>query len=1024
MKAEAAPTGRLRRWWRWLWRLALAGCVLAALLGWWAWQERVRLVNAALLRVGGDTRVQIAGLEWDDGLLHVRDVSALHLPTNQRVGEAGHVEWRPTLEQLWNKNLGSVRVEGGSMDATLALFATQEGAAGSAMTVQPWRLETLDLASTKIVLRDDKHQPLFSVTVQGSVRGGSTAISFESTSVDAADLAWQGRTISSRFHMDAVMNGGRIEIKKASLQDGHFDLAWMKGLYPLLEGGVDLQWEGKDIVIARDGGLVQGGRHDLRLKNLRLQPANGPGSLKVAEADLKVSQQPDGRWQVARGTVLRPEVEWTQELEAMLSAKAEARAETAQPPPPAAPWKAWVEALEVKDGRVTLTPTARNPLAGAFQWNATLKALEISSADVRSAAPQRLEVLGVSLRWGRLEEGTPFAPFVSAHSAAAEVVPDRLRTTWEVQSLVMENLRVELTPENGPWFRPEVHGPPVPVPAAPEPVAAATPWWQHLRFGDLQVKNASYVMALELAERVEISTRFDIVTENARQRLRLVGARALVPKRASLPVTGLEKVEVVAVLPDVWQNRRVVSLKVEAGHVDVGEALMSLFAGPEAATATEAEKEAERAAARWMADKLDVSNLGVTILNLAPGLPPVRFEVNSSAKNTPLDLNGLAENVAPQRIVLKNLRIPSPHEPLRTVAEMDVIHVSYTLDGLLRRRIDRVEILSPLLYVGEDLFWYVENYRKFMDGEAPPADPGEGPPLPPKPTAPGWRVDTLAVSDGRLLLAPKGVPIAGFSRPFPFSFTSRLESGQLDAVFDIPTDDYTLKDLKLEFRQMKGQVRFNLPMKDRNNNLTETFTVEQLRWKELHMEKAHLSVTYDANGIYGQFGGRAYGGYVNGAFDVYLDDVYTWDGWISGVDVALGPVTKALFPTYFLLEGGATGKVIATGNMHELYQGDLELKGARGKFNIESLNDLIKDLPPALQGDISQQIRRIGLETLRHFEYDDMDGKARFYGREGRGHLRFTGPLGARKIDVNVYDHRWKEEPRKSATAEAGTVVP
>lgn len=547
------------------------------------------------------------------------------------------------------------------------------------------------------------------------------------------------------------------------------------------------------------------------------------------------------------------------------------------------------------------------------------------------------------------------------------------------------------------------------------------PWWQQLRFGTLEAQGSSYTMAMQLTDRMEASTRFEIATEGEKQRLTLTGARMLIPRRASLAVAGVEKMEAVMTLPDMWKERRVESLKVDAGHVDVGEALMSLFAGPEEAVAAdEKTRDADAPAGRWTAGKVDVGKVGVTVLNIAPGLPPVRFDANFSAQETPLDLDGLAENVEPQRVVLSRLRIPSPHEPLRTVAEMDTIHVNYTLDGLLHRRIDRVEILSPLLYVGEDLFWYVENYRKFMKGEAPPADASAGPPAPAPPTTPGWRVDTLAVTDGRLLLAPKGVPLAGFSRPFPFSFTSKLESGQLDAVFDIPTDDYTLKDLKLEFRQMKGQVRFNLPMRDRNNNLTETFTVEQLRWKELHIEQAHLSVTYDANGIYGQFGGQAYGGYVNGAFDIYLDEAYTWDGWISGVDVALGPVTKALFPKYVLLSGTAGGKVIATGNMHELYQGDLEFGNkARGKFSIEALNDVIKELPPALKGDISQQIRRIGLETLRQFDYDRMDAKARFYGREGHGYLRFTGAQGARKIDVNVYDHRWKEEPRKSQTAEA-----
>jgi hypothetical protein len=127
-----------------------------------------------------------------------------------------------------------------------------------------------------------------------------------------------------------------------------------------------------------------------------------------------------------------------------------------------------------------------------------------------------------------------------------------------------------------------------------------------------------------------------------------------------------------------------------------------------------------------------------------------------------------------------------------------------------------------------------------------------------------------------------------------------------------------------------------------------------------------------------------------------------------------------LFPGYLLLEGAAEGKLIATGNKNELYQADGEFKNrSRGKFRIQALNDMISELPPVMKGDIADQIARIGLETLRDFEYDSIDGKARFYGREGRGHLRLTGPHGARKLDINVYDHRWKEEPRKTDTADA-----
>jgi hypothetical protein len=241
--------------------------------------------------------------------------------------------------------------------------------------------------------------------------------------------------------------------------------------------------------------------------------------------------------------------------------------------------------------------------------------------------------------------------------------------------------------------------------------------------------------------------------------------------------------------------------------------------------------------------------------------------------------------------------------------------------------------------------------------------------------------------------------------PFPFSFVSKLASGQLDALFEIPQEDREIPHLKLKFSGMSGQVRFNLPMKDKNNNLVETFKVERVQWKNLHADNAHLSVTYDRAGIYGSFYAKAYEGDVNGAFDIYLDDSYTWDGWIALTKIRSGPVTRALLPGSLLLEGTVSGKVVAVGDGDELYQGDLEFRNdGSGRFEIEALNELIRELPKPQRGDLTQQIRRIGLETLRDFDYDSVDGQARFYGREGRGHLRFSGPHGKRQIEINVYD--------------------
>ncbi len=971
----------------------LIGLVVGSALLYFGWKERVLLVNAVLLRSGGDFRVQLKALEWEDGILLVNGVNVTHAPTAHRLADVGEIEWRPVWRELREKNLGRLKISGAEVDVPLSLF-TGSGEGSGVGAATPWRVDAVELEPTRFTVHDEAREALVSGQLSGHVDEGSNIV------FEASDLNWREHRVIRRLTAGGGLENGKFALNEARIEGCRVDLAWL----PVpLRGGFELEWQGRGMMLS-SGGLVAGGSHELRLKNVVVEPKTGAGRVSMAAADLDVVQE-DGQWRVKAGTVTKPEIDWTLALEDVLMPKTDSQAGSSSP----AAWKAKVDRLVVKDGRVDLTATKMVPVTGGLSWSANLQSLAVSSEGVSSAMRQRFEVRDVELRWDRADAKVPPPPFAALKAVELDVVPDDWRDKLRIESLMLTEPNVNLTPENGPWFD-QVTA----LPAEPAGGANELPLWKRMSFGRLTLTGGRVTAAVPLAERVELSTRVEITTDEGKQHLNLADTRARVPKQANLPVLALESVTAVGRLPEVWRSRRLESLSVLGGQIEVGDALMTLFTGEAAAV----EEKVDAAAERWTAAEVDVGALGVTIMSLAPGLPPVRFDVEFAAKETPLDLDGLAENAEPQRIVLSRLRIPSPYEPLRTVAEMDVIHVDYTLDGLLHRRIDRVEIVSPLLYVGEDLFWYVESYRKFMDGEAPKADPSFGPPPPPKPTAPGWAVDTLAVSDGRLILAPKGVPLAGFSRPFPFSFTSKLESGQLEAVFEIPTDDYTLKDLKLEFRGMKGNVQFNLPLKDRSNNLTETFTVDKIRWKELHIEKAHLSVTYDSAGIYGQFGGEAYAGYVNGAFDFYLDEAYTWDGWVTGVDLDLGPMTRALFPGYFLLEGKADAKVIATGNKDELYQGDAEFSNrSRGKFSIEALNDMIAELPPVRRGHIADQITRIGLETLRDFEYDSIDGKARMYGREGSGHLRFTGPHGSRRIDINVFDHRWKEEPKPTPLA-------
>jgi hypothetical protein len=268
----------------------------------------------------------------------------------------------------------------------------------------------------------------------------------------------------------------------------------------------------------------------------------------------------------------------------------------------------------------------------------------------------------------------------------------------------------------------------------------------------------------------------------------------------------------------------------------------------------------------------------------------------------------------------------------------------------------------------------------------------------------------LQVHSGKLVLAPKGIPLEGFYTPFPFQIDSEVTRGTLNADLVIPPDTYALPSLDLKFIGMRGRVQFNIPIKQRDNNLVETFEVDSIRWDEIKTGKATLSVTYDKAGIYAKFWTEAYGGDLNGQVNVYNDDSFHWDGWVTAKNIQSHELTRILTPGYFIMDGRVEATLVAQGSKDELYQADGSFKNhTPGKFTVKALDDVIKDLPKDWE-PLKAQIAKIALETMRDFEYDRAEMKCRFYGREGNGRFSFTGPNGSRNIDVNVYDHRWKTD--------------
>ncbi|MCB1226117.1 MAG: hypothetical protein KDK99_09935 [Verrucomicrobiales bacterium] len=769
----------------------------------------------------------------------------------------------------------------------------------------------------------------------------------------------------------------------------------------------------------------------LVLTDLRLEKPNAPeaGHLRIPRLTIQLRTQPD-HIEITACTLDKPDVHWTQDLQTLAQTVAEKLPASSNSPRTEPLPSLLLRRLDLTQAQLRTSPT--DLLSARAQASLALHLQDIAIAPntaPRSSASQTLSIADFQLD---LSPDSPEAQHLTWRSLDLQVTPDALLDEGLIDSLHLDQPRLEGTLPPA-WLQPS-SPPPDAAPSPSETTAAFD--ITRLHIGDLSLKSGRLDLRGQLGETFDLGTDFNIATTAPRTHaVELTALRLRATDLDPNPVVQAQSLRATINLTQLFNHHRIESLQLTDGQVEVNDSLFELLPPPSdtpQATPTASSKPPK--GRTWSAGRVEVQDLGITLHKIAPGLPSLHFNVQFEADDTPLQPEGLVAHVAPQKVELTGLTILAPYGSFRPVARLGSIFVHFTLDDLLHSKLRRIEVISPTLYVGEPLFWYVDYYRKYAAGEIrsdtdAPAfaltskqttispDPATAIAAPGS-TTPGWTVEELAVEGGKIVIAPKGVPLAGFRQPFPFSFSTRLESGHFDAELEIPKDTYPIEKLDLEFRGMRGKVLFNLPIKTQDNNLTETFWVDQIRWKQLHIEEAHLSVTYDENGVYGKFGGAAYEGYIDGQFNIYNDLNYTWDGWIAGTRVRATEITEKMTPAYLLLDGLVSGKVIATGNASELYQADLEVTSEQpGRFVISGLDDLLKEYAPSVAPSLTDQVTRIGLETLRDFEYDDAQIGARFYGREGKGNLRVVGPTGSRNIDVNVYDHRLQPDPPKTTAA-------
>lgn len=1070
MPAASTPTPIRRRWWVrvLLWLVSFVVLLLLAIGGaaWWLWTHPEKAFQMAVEHIELPFKPEITAIKVERDSLRLDGLTLRDQDSDEVWVKTRSVQWTGHLPNLSLGRLGHIVVDGldADLDSSLSgklhhwLHAPAEpGSASPALQVDQLDLTDahLRIAATEtwpalecridqhargIDLSDPTHPVIehFQVALHnaeadghqvpqaeaaGSLTGDGELILDRLTLSrgHAAPSPWLLRRLAAPSTLTVTtappiirrVNLKRLELNDFAMENGDPSLT-VPDWWPRLSGRMTLI--ASDLLYDDSRGLTLG-LVKITANDLAWQPTSASKLLTLRAAEVEVGGwRDDGTLHIVRAEFHQPAIEWTQALEDSLQPSA-----TVNTAPPRPALSVQLDRLIIDQAQLSLQRTKRVEFTGKTQVSVELDALRFDGRQLTSSKPQRLTLSDLSLASHPASREQALDPILTLDRAMLAIVPDDWQQHSTIAELTLTHPVITAREENLPMLKATAST----SSSAPLPMISVR---------QLAVIDGSLDIAVTQGQRMELKTNVSIATEADTHRLRLAHIKAQLPQHAKLPVAGIDEIEGAFRWNDLWNHQRVQSLRIKGGELDVGDALLSLSAGSANATAPAATPSPSPLAG-WRVNDLTIEDTSVTLQRIAPGLPPVKFTLDYHASDLPLEPAALAGNFKPQRIELSQLSIKSPYDPLHNVAHLGSVFIDFTLDSLFKQRIDIVHIIAPTLFVGEDLFWYIDYYRKYAaglplpgtnenrmalastDGTIALAAAASAATAPIKDSG-AWSVDTLKVDGGKLVIAPKGQPLPGIPRPFPFSFTTHLNQGKLEAEFDIPSDTYTWEQLKLQLEGMRGRVQFNLPIKTVDNNLTETFRVDRIRWKDLHLEDAHLSVTYDANGIYAQFGGAAYDGYVNGAFNVYLDTAFSWDGWISGTNVRTTEITRQLCPAYFLLDGQVATTVVAQGNMNEVYQCDVKFSNASpGKFSIVALNNMLSDLPKDV-ATFEDDLMRIGVETLRDFAYDKVDAKARFYGREGKGYLRLSSPTGTRNFDVNIFDHRWTDKkPAAQANA-------
>jgi hypothetical protein len=627
-----------------------------------------------------------------------------------------------------------------------------------------------------------------------------------------------------------------------------------------------------------------------------------------------------------------------------------------------------IDRLVVRDGRFRMPAAASHP-GVAFRFATDLA--NVGTGADQAAEPRQIALRAVTVD---LADGTPV------------VTMDGLLAQFTIAGLAAKRID-EIAMVAPVLSMPPTLAPTAGAPAVSPKTALAEAGWS---IGRLVTHDGRLAMAAtETMPNVSAAFAFDLRELGAdreratrRQRVRVRDLRIRFPHRPASLV--LDDASLDFTLAGLLERRQLASLRVNGGLLVLDRFLRDELSATGGGT--------PHAGTTWSLGVLDIGQLGIRLADLGPQIPDVTVLIRTRLTEVPLGAGGLARARATQRVELADLTLDSPLDPFRPVVHVGSIFVEFTLADLVNHQLASIAVVSPTIYLGEDLIWYMNTTRS-----AAAASPAGQP----------WTVRSLRADLGKIVITFQGVNRA--SLPLNFRTDAHdvilgdLATLRLAAALQVPKQDYTFPGFDLGLIGVEGELRFDYPPGQATDNVVNTLRVGAIRWRDYVVRDGWLAATFDQRGVNGKLGGSAYDGYMNGGVSLPFGPG-TMAGWAACTDLDLAPLSATI--------GGhsvtMTGQVDLEGAVELL---DRRIDKARAELEFErpgllsfpALDRLLDRLPPEASS-WQRDLARVAVETFRDFPYATGSGKLEFADRRGEAHLGLAGERGKRQFDVYYHE--------------------